>query len=104
MIQFIYTIHDSKALAFLPPFYLHNKNMAQRSFGDAVNDIETQFNKHPEDYSLWEIGEFDDQTGEIIYYTPHHALGSGLDYINNNVIDINSGERLFPGEAKEEIK
>lgn len=81
MIQFIYTIHDNKAAAYLPPFYLHNKNMAIRSFADCVQEEGHQFNKHPEDYSLWEIGEFDDLTGEIIYHTPHKALGTGVDYL-----------------------
>jgi len=89
MIQFIYTIHDNKAAAYLTPFFLHNKNMAIRSFSDATNSPEHAFNKHPEDYSLWEIGEFDDITAELIYYTPHHALGTGVDYIqSDNVIDI----------------
>jgi len=88
MIQFIYSIHDSKAEAYLPPFYLHNKNMAIRSFRDCVTDEGHTFNRHPEDYSLWEIGEFDDATGEIIYYTPHHALGTGMDYINNETAEI----------------
>ena len=88
----MYSIHDNKAEAYLPPFYLHNKNMAIRSFSDAVQDEASTFFKHPEDYSLWEIGEFDDQTGEIIYYTPHHALGTGLDYTKTNVIDINTGD------------
>ena len=96
MVQFIYSIHDSKAQAYLPPFYLHNKNMAIRSFSDAVQDQTTAFYRHPEDYSLWEIGEFDDITGEIIYYTPHHALGTGVDYINDTtaeIIPITKGEK-----------
>ena len=88
MIQFIYSIHDSKAAAYLPPFYLHNKNMAIRSFSDAVQEENSAFYRHPEDYSLWELGEFDDNTGEIIYYTPHHALGTGVDYINQNTAEI----------------
>jgi len=83
MIQFIYSVHDSKALAYLPPFFMHNKNMAIRSFQDAVQDDGSSFHRHPEDYSLWELGEFDDNTGEIIYHTPHKALGTGLDYIQN---------------------
>ena len=62
--------------------------MAIRSFSDAVQDQDSAFNKHPEDYSLWEIGEFDDQTGEIIYYTPHHALGTGLDYLPEKTAQI----------------
>jgi len=81
MIQFIYAIHDNKANAYLPPFFLHNHNMARRTFGDCIQDPEHAFGKHPDDYSLWELGEFNDTTGEIIYFTPHHSLGNGVDYI-----------------------
>lgn len=98
MIQFIYSIHDNKANAYLPPFYLHNKNMAIRSFSDCVNEQDHPFNKHPEDYSLWELGEFHDDTGEIIYHTPHKALGTGMDFLyvedkTENVFDIETGEQ-----------
>lgn len=93
MIQFIYSIHDNKANAYLPPFFLHNKNMAIRTFSDAVQDEGHAFNRHPDDYSLWEIGEFDDTTGEIIYHTPHKALGCGVDYIFNAEIIPISGEK-----------
>ena len=93
MIQFIYSIHDNKAEAYLPPFFLHNKNMAIRSFADCCQDEGHAFNRHPEDYSLWEIGEFDDQTGEIIYHTPHKALGSGIDYNQSAEIIPIKGEK-----------
>jgi len=93
MIQFIYSINDNKAQAYLPPFFLHNKNIAIRHFADCVKDKNHQFAKNPEDYSLWEIGEFDDNTGEIKYYSPHHALGTGMDYIPDNVIPITQEQK-----------
>ncbi len=58
----IFTVYDTKALAYLPPFFLPNELMAKRVFGDMADDITHQFGKHPEDYSLYEMGEFDDGT------------------------------------------
>lgn len=52
----IFAVWDAKALAFLEPFFMPTAGMAIRSFHDAVNKQGTQFNQHPEDYSLWQIG------------------------------------------------
>ena len=54
--------------------------MAQRAFNDCVNDAEHNFGRHPEDYTLFKIGEFDDQTAEINWETPQ-SLGNGIEYV-----------------------
>ncbi len=56
----IFSIFDSKAQAYLPPFCLAEKAMAVRIFGDCVNSDDHQFGKHPGDYTLFELGSFDD--------------------------------------------
>ena len=65
MIHKIYTIFDSKAEAFLPPFFFHQQGMALRIFTDCCNDPEHAFGKHPEDYTLFYAGKFDDDLGSI---------------------------------------
>ncbi|UYD39214.1 MAG: nonstructural protein [Wigfec virus K19_151] len=64
--QKIFTVHDSKAQAYLPPFYMRTKGEAIRAFETTVKDTNSQFNKYPQDYTLVELGEFDDNTGSII--------------------------------------
>ena len=70
MIQHIFAIHDAKAHAYMQPFFLPTHEMAQRTFGDCINDPNHNFGMHPEDYNLFLIGEFNDLTSEIIYCTP----------------------------------
>jgi len=65
MIYKIFSVHDTKVQAFMPPFVMRSKGEAVRSFTDAVQDHSGTFCKHPEDYALWQLGEFDDQGGEI---------------------------------------
>ncbi len=60
-----FTIYDTKAKAYLPPFFLGETGQAVRHFTDAVNDGQSAFNKHPEDYTLFEIGGYDDATGLV---------------------------------------
>lgn len=89
MKQIIFAIHDGKAMAYLPPFFLHSEGMAKRSFGDCIADENHQFGKHPEDYTLFKIGEFDDARGVIIGHG-HISLGNGTEYLprDNNTIDL----------------
>lgn len=61
----IFSIFDKKAVAYLSPFYFPQKGQALRAFEDSVNDPQSVFNKHPEDYALFELGTFDDMSGII---------------------------------------
>lgn len=65
MKQNIYAVYDHKAAAFLPPFFMPTNGMAIRAFSDCVNDDNHQWNKHPGDYALFRIGEFDDVNGQV---------------------------------------
>ncbi len=97
MILQIFTIHDKKAEAYLPPFYLPQTNMALRTFGDCINDDKHTFSLHPQDYTLMSIGSFDDTTA-IAITIPPESLGNGLQFILNEP-DPDQME-LIPGAEK----
>lgn len=85
MIHQIYTVHDSKAEAFLPPFILHNPGLALRMFGNSINSNEHAFAKNPSDYTLFCLGEFDDNTAEIKKYEKKISHGNGVEFIERPV-------------------
>ena len=62
------TVYDSKAAYHMPPFFVKTKNEAIRAFKDAVSDSRSPFHSHPEDFTLFLVGEFDDSTGTITNY------------------------------------
>jgi len=74
----IFTIYDSKAKAYLVPFFLHEDGMAVRVFADCVNDPGHQFGKHPEDYTLFQIGSWSDEKAKFITNYPI-ALSNGVE-------------------------
>lgn len=80
MKQLMFTIRDTKADAYLPPFFLPKKEMAARVFDQCVNSEDHQFGKWPADYTLFHIGTFNDETGICITYAPE-SLGNGLEYL-----------------------
>ena len=66
MTQQVFAVYDSKAERYLPPFTTTTSGVAERIFTDMVNTPKHQFNTHPEDYTLYRIGVFDDATAEIL--------------------------------------
>lgn len=77
-------IYDSKAQFYAPPMFFKTKAEAIRSWADVVNDKQAQFFAHPEDYTLFEIGEFNNATGTIIPHEAKISLGLALEYIKGD--------------------
>lgn len=65
MIQGIYSVKDLKAGAFAPPFFQPRDEAAMRAFADAVTDGDSMLRRHPEDYVLYCLGEYDDNLGIV---------------------------------------
>lgn len=67
-------IHDTKAEAWMTPLFFQANGQAVRSFGDAIRDKNSEMGKHPEDYHLYCLGEFDPQSGVVIACEPVHLI------------------------------
>lgn len=88
MIIKLFAVFDSKAALFGQPFSDQQEGSAIRNFSDAVNDSSNPnnlWNKHPEDFSLFQIGEFDNNSGELIPCVPKSLVtASALRSIGSN--------------------
>lgn len=80
MIQRIFTVYDSKAEVYLPPFYFGAVGEAIRAFQDSARDEKHQFFRHAEDYTLFQIGEFDNLTCTFELLATPHSLGLALEF------------------------
>ena len=67
MIMFICAVYDSATQAFGRPLFVNATAQAVRSFGDEVRraDQSNDFFKHPDDFSLYCLGRFDDTNGRL---------------------------------------
>lgn len=70
MIIKIFAVFDSKADAFNSPFFIMNEGQAIRGFTDAVNDKNNPIGQHPEDYSLFRIGDYNDSNAALTPENP----------------------------------
>jgi len=79
--QLCFTVYDSKAETYLPPFFVPSKGLAIRAFEDCVNSEDHHFGKHPADYTLFSLGEFDTDTA---YFEPNGkiSIGNGVEFLN----------------------
>lgn len=80
MILKVFTIRDIKAGAYLPPFLVKTTGLAHRSFQDAANNSDHDFNKYPSDYELFELGTFNDEDASFSLSSPK-SLGLALDFV-----------------------
>lgn len=60
-----YTIFDVASGIYMRPFFSQADGQAIRGFKDIALDKDHEIGKHPEDYTLFRIGDFNDNTGEI---------------------------------------
>lgn len=91
----MFSIYDSKATAFLQPFFSLSAGTAIREFSDAANSTDHEFNRHAEDYTLFHLGTFDQGEGEFTLSAVPISLGLAAALLNpehNNVTPIAGGE------------
>lgn len=77
----VLSVRDRAADCFGQPMFVVSLGGAIRSFGDEINrkDVNNQLSKHPEDFDLYQIGEFDDNSAELIPCKPRQvAVGKDL--------------------------
>lgn len=86
----IFSVHDQKAGAFLQPFFSLNVGTAQRSFETAVNDPATQFSRNPGDYTLFHIGEYEQDDASLTSLQTPENLGLALQFIKDSAPIVES--------------
>ena len=60
MLYRLFSIYDVKAQVYLVPFTEKTIGSAIRLFAHSCQNPDTLFYKHPEDFTLFHLGDFDD--------------------------------------------
>jgi len=84
VVKKLYSVKDVKSGLFNAPLMFVTKGEAIRGFSQAANDKGTMVGKYPEDFALYELGEFNEESAKItVYDTPYH-LGNASDFISRS--------------------
>lgn len=62
---FVYATYDKKACVYSRPMFAPNDQSMLRSFSDVAQDKSHPIGKHPEDYTLWRLGTYDEEKGSF---------------------------------------
>lgn len=80
MILLGYSLLDNKTGHFSIPFFFNHRGHAIRAVIELGSDPNTTVGRHPGDFTLCEIGVFDDQTGRFTSEDCLH-LGTVLSFV-----------------------
>lgn len=82
-VQKVYSVFDSKAAAYLQPFHAINAAVASRMIADAVQQKDHMFNQHAADFTLFELGDFDDLSGTYNNHQVAVNLGNLVTFLGD---------------------
>ncbi|QXP08586.1 MAG: nonstructural protein [Arizlama microvirus] len=76
----VFLFKDAKSLTYGPPFVEQNKGMVIRAIQEQLQQGQAVWAKHPQDFTLFEIGDFDPTTGIVQMHETKVAIGLVQDF------------------------
>lgn len=89
----LFCIYDAKAKFYNKPFNFPNTQTAMRMFTDLANDPNSEICKHPEDYTMFHLGSYDDEQAKITVNKIPEPICSAL--------SVHQPDIPFPSESFE---
>lgn len=86
-----YTIFDAKGAFYLTPFFSHNESMAMREMASLLMDDSHPITQHAGDYTLYYLGDFDEDTGVLVAKEPVAVIN--LMMLKNEIVHTEMPER-----------
>lgn len=81
MLVKVYSIYDSKAQAYLQPFFAATHALAFRNCERACRNPESPFVQFPVDFTLFCLGAFDDEIGVLAPHPNQENLGNFIQFL-----------------------
>lgn len=83
----LFSLYDAGCNSYLKPFWSDHKTNAMRSLTQLVNDKTDSNNmvaNHPDQFTLFELGEFEMGTGVFTSHSIPLTLGNCLEYVKKD--------------------
>ncbi len=79
----MYCIKDEKTGVFFHPYFMTHDVMAKRMFQGTIRRRDSLLREFPEDYALYRIGTYDENTG-MVQQDGHERLGFAFEFIDDD--------------------
>lgn len=80
MLKKMFTVYDSASKTYMTPFFMNTTGEAIRAFEDTTRDENSLIAKHPADYTLFEIGTYEDTAALFTHQDAPINLGCAVEY------------------------
>lgn len=80
----IFCFKDVKSVTYGPPITAQTRGMFFRDIMDELKKGQAIWARHPMDFSIYELGEYDSRLGEIRLYPEKNCLGLVQDLAVNS--------------------
>ncbi len=81
MLMSIFAIYDSGISTWKPPMFCRAKGEILRWWIEMVNNEQTDLSKHPQDYTLFDIGTWDDEKCKFDLHKTPISLGVAIEFV-----------------------
>lgn len=85
MILRVYCIFDKKGLNFGPPVCAMNDALAKRYFQELCSSNGSIYSKYPEDFDLYEIGFYDEDTAKLTSHESNLFITNATEFFQKSV-------------------
>ena len=92
MLTMVFSVFDRASGVYDRPWVAVSEQAAVRSFGDIANDETHPIGQHPEDYTLFRIGTYDDVSGSIVGGDPEKVI-NGVEAVSAHQNVVSIGEK-----------
>lgn len=75
----ICAVRDRAIDSFGQPIYVHTNAQAARMFRDEINREGSEMGAHPEDFDLYEIGSYNEETAKLEALSTPRLISIGKD-------------------------
>ena len=94
----LYVIYDSKMEHYTDPTYFRNDDVALRSLVDLLSEGDSQYARHPEDFALFRIGNYNPDTAQV------DPLGTHVCVARRHEITVRDANNLPTQEQLEQME
>lgn len=81
----IFSIYDEASQAYMMPFFSPQNASAIRAVVTQLKDPNSMLAQHPDDFTLYAVGFYDDRTGLIEANTVPELVGKLVDYLDLSI-------------------
>lgn len=78
-----FSVYDEKAQSYNLPFFYPQINLAVRALTDSLQNPDSIVARHPEDFTLYHIGTFNDLTGKMESFVEPRPVCRATEIINS---------------------